>query len=177
MTHFSPGLRTPNPSHRPNPAFQRVGCAAHLTACDVCALCCVGRLLSSLAGHLDSDVAVEFYLRFTHALLLRHRNTLSASLHVYMQLLRRVGRVLARVRGEVGRLCEDNLYLLQVLTDMRRESAEGEKADGSEAAKVEEVIEGDTEAESGATVMAVENKVDGVTETDGKKSKKRRKAH
>lgn len=130
-------------------------------------------------------MALEFYLRFTHALLLRHRNTLSTSLHTYMQLLRRVGRVLARVRGEVGRLCEDNLYLLQVLSDKRREGGEQEKEPGEEAdeqvsAKVEEVKEGDGEDEgdneNGVSAMIVESKVNGSTATDGKKSKKRRKA-
>ena len=140
------------------------------------------RLLSSLAGHLDTDVALEFYLRFTHSLLLRHRNTLSTSLHTYMQLLRRVGRVLARVRGEVGRLCEDNLYLMQVLSEKRREVGEKDEEAGEDisetvGAKVEEVKEGDAEGKSGATVMAVEGKVNGVTHTDGKKAKKRRKAH
>ena len=124
-------------------------------------------------------MALEFYLRFTHALLLRHRATLSASLHTYMQLLRRVGRVLARVRGEVGRLCEDNLYLLQVLSEKRREG--GEEEEGTEVsekagAKVEEVKEGEAESESDVNAMAVDSKlVNGVTETSGKKSKKRRK--
>jgi len=150
------------------------------------------RLLSSLAAHLDTDVALEFYLRFTHALLLRHRNTLSSSLHTYMQLLRRVGRVLARVRGEVGRLCEDNLYLLEVLSDKRREGGEegmkGEEektgedeVEGDEArAKVEEVKESEGEEDDGASVVVVKSKTNGVMEhdgkkTDGKKSKKRLK--
>ena len=126
-------------------------------------------------------MALEFYLRFTHALLLRHRNTLSTSLHTYMQLLRRVGRVLARVRGEVGRLCEDNLYLLQVLSEKRREDGEKEEeasgeVGGSVAAKVEEIKEGEGEDESEVAAMVVESKVNGVVETSGKKLKKRRKA-
>jgi len=134
-----------------------------------------------LAGHLDTDVALEFYLRFTHALLLRHRNTLSTSLHTYMQLLRRVGRVLSRVRGEVGRLCEDNLYLLQVLSEKRMEEGEKVGEEGTEGgervgAKVEEVKEGEAEDESGVSAMVVESKVNGVTESSAKKSKKRRKA-
>ena len=143
---------------------------------------CAVRLLSSLAAHLDTDASLEFYLRFTHALLLRHRNTLSSQLHAYMQLLRRVGRVLGRVKGEVGRLCEDNLYLLQVLSDKRREGGgeegkEGQTADGEvgeEAkAKIEELKEGDSEDDGEAAAVVV-RQTNGRT-TEGKKSKQKKK--
>ena len=103
---------------------------AHAAAAVICPLRCrLLRLLSSLASHLDGDSEVEFHLLFIHALLLSHRRFVQSSLSAFAPLLRRVSRVLNRVKTEVGRVCEDNLYLLQLLCEKAAEKGDDREQD------------------------------------------------
>ena len=96
-------------------------------------MCAEHRLLSAVAVQLDADAAVELYLAWVARLLLQHRALLSAELSAFLPLLRRVSRVLGRLRGEVGRLSEDNLYLLDALRHAPEEAQEERGADDGTA--------------------------------------------
>ena len=84
-------------------------------------------------------------MSWLHATLLRHRALLSAELSTFLPLLRRVGRIIGRVRGEVGRVSEDSLYLLEALHDAAEQAEEAQhtspeqrqRDDEQQAAKLE----------------------------------------
>ena len=88
---------------------------------------------------------VELLLSWVHSLLLRHRAVVSAELSTYLPLLRRVGRVIGRVRGEVGRVSEENLYLLHAILNAAAEPQQppqgqqdtAEAAEDTQLAKLE----------------------------------------
>ena len=77
---------------------------------------------------------MEFYLSFVHCVLLRHRASIRAQLPTFLPLLRRLGRVLGRLRGEVGRVAEDGLYVLEALRDTQQtgDAGQAESEEGEE---------------------------------------------
>lgn len=113
----------------------------------------VDKLMSFVAGMIETTAHIEFYLIWCSRLLMQHGPRLKQRSQQIMATLRSLQKNVTRKSEELGKLCDHNKYSLQYIISLskaKRKFVEKESSENMETEDAEQNSDSDREQEPGS---------------------------